>query len=154
MKVHCVFTFESPHRGDSKKYTQYTNFEYEKEKHPKQSQICSYRIFSKGLKNEFETAVVNKPSEFEPWKFYCIYPFIYLLLVFIYFWHQVLLTHYLLNVFTRIHFHLCLIFTLPCRHTKFNQQWINIDEMQQWWINVESIWIPVKCLVGHFFSSL
>ena len=28
-------------------------------------------IFSKGLKNEFETAVVNEPSVFEPLKFYC-----------------------------------------------------------------------------------
>ena len=28
-------------------------------------------FFSKGLKNEFETAVVNKPSKFEPMKFYC-----------------------------------------------------------------------------------
>ena len=28
-------------------------------------------IISKGLKNEFETAVVNEPSEFEPLKFYC-----------------------------------------------------------------------------------
>ena len=28
--------------------------------------------FSKGLKNEFETAVVNEPSVFEPLKFYCI----------------------------------------------------------------------------------
>ena len=26
---------------------------------------------SKGLKNEFETAVVNEPSVFEPLKFYC-----------------------------------------------------------------------------------
>ena len=26
-----------------------------------------------GLKNEFETAVVNEPSVFEPLKFYCIY---------------------------------------------------------------------------------
>ena len=30
-------------------------------------------FFSKGLKNEFETAVVNEPSVFEPLKFYCIY---------------------------------------------------------------------------------
>ena len=30
-------------------------------------------LFSKGLKNEFETAVVNKPSVVEPLKFYCIY---------------------------------------------------------------------------------
>ena len=28
--------------------------------------------FSQGLKNEFETAVVNEPSVFEPLKFYCI----------------------------------------------------------------------------------
>ena len=32
-------------------------------------------FFSKGLKEEFETAVVNKPSEFEPLKFYCIFLF-------------------------------------------------------------------------------
>ena len=30
------------------------------------------RDFSYGLKNEFETAVVNKPSVFESLKFYCI----------------------------------------------------------------------------------
>ena len=29
-------------------------------------------FFSKGLKNEFETAVVNEPSAFELLKFYCI----------------------------------------------------------------------------------
>ena len=28
-------------------------------------------IFSKGFKKEFETAVVNEPSVFEPLKFYC-----------------------------------------------------------------------------------
>ena len=28
-------------------------------------------FFSKGLKNEFETDVVNEPSVFEPLKFYC-----------------------------------------------------------------------------------
>ena len=31
------------------------------------------RFFRKGLKNEFETAMVNEPSVFEPLKFYCIY---------------------------------------------------------------------------------
>ena len=72
MKVYCVFTLESPHRGDSNEYTQYTFFQYENKKHPKLSQICSYGIFSKGLKNEFERAVVNEPSVFEPLKFYCI----------------------------------------------------------------------------------
>ena len=46
-------------------------FIYKKEKHHKLSQICNYGIFSKGLKNEFETAVVNEPSVFEPLKLYC-----------------------------------------------------------------------------------
>ena len=67
-----MFSLESPFGGDSNKYTQYTTFNMKKEKHPKSSQICSYDIFSKGLKNEFETAVVNEPSVFEPLKFYCI----------------------------------------------------------------------------------
>ena len=52
--------------------TQYTIFNMNKKKHPKLSKICSYGLFSKGLKNEFETAVVNEPSVFEPLKFYCI----------------------------------------------------------------------------------
>ena len=45
MKVYCVRTLESPHRGDSNEYIQYTIFQYEKEKHPKLSQICSYGFF-------------------------------------------------------------------------------------------------------------
>ena len=54
--------------------TRYIPFSiYKKENRPKLSQICSYGIFSKGLKNEFEAAVVNEPSVFEPLKFYCIY---------------------------------------------------------------------------------
>ena len=67
-----MFSLESPHRGDSNEYTQYTISQYEKENHPKLSQICSYGIRFKGPKNEFETAVVNEPSVFEPLKFYCI----------------------------------------------------------------------------------
>ena len=63
MKVYCVFSLESP---------QYTIFNMKKEKHPKLSQICSYRIFSQGLKNEFETAVVNEPSVFEPQMTYIV----------------------------------------------------------------------------------
>ena len=39
--------------------------------HPKLSQIRSYEIFSKGLKNKFETAVINELSVFEPLKLYC-----------------------------------------------------------------------------------
>ena len=39
---------------------------------PKLFQICSHGIVSKGPKNEFETAVDNEPSVFEPLKFYFI----------------------------------------------------------------------------------
>ena len=71
MNVCCVFSLESPHRGDSNKYTIYLS-NVKKENPPKLSKICRYVIFSKGLKNEFDTAVVDEPSVFEPLKFYCI----------------------------------------------------------------------------------
>ena len=61
-----MFTLESPQRGDSNEYTRYTISQYKKENHPKLSQICNNGICSKGPKNEFETAVVNEPSVFEP----------------------------------------------------------------------------------------
>ena len=64
MKVCCVFSLESP--------WWYTIFNIKQEKYPKLSQICSYGIFSKGLKNEFATAVVNETSVFESLKFYCV----------------------------------------------------------------------------------
>ena len=70
MKVCCVFSLESPHRGDSNKYTQYTFFNMKTPSIIPNLQLCFF--FHKGLKNEFETAVVNEPSVFEPLKFYCI----------------------------------------------------------------------------------
>ena len=36
-------------------------------------QSAAMRFSYKGPKNEFETAVVNEPSVFEPLKFYCVY---------------------------------------------------------------------------------
>ena len=66
-----MFSLESPQRGDSNEYTQYTISQCKKESHPKSSQICNYGSCSKGPKNEFETAVVNEPSVFEPLKFQC-----------------------------------------------------------------------------------
>ena len=67
-----MFSLESPHRGDYNEYIKCSGLsQYEKENHPKVSQICSCGIFSKGPKNEFETAVVNEPSVFEPLNFYC-----------------------------------------------------------------------------------
>ena len=62
-----MFSLELPHRGDSNEYTQHTIFNQ-----PKLLQICSYGIFSKGLKNRFEIALVNEPSVFKPLRFSCI----------------------------------------------------------------------------------
>ena len=68
-----MFSLESPHRGDANEYTQYTIFHMNKKHTINYSHICRYGLFSKGLKNEFETAVVNEPSVFEPLKFCCIF---------------------------------------------------------------------------------
>ena len=43
----------------------------ENENYPKLSKISSHGIFSMGLKNEFERAMVNEPSVFEPLKVCC-----------------------------------------------------------------------------------
>ena len=71
MKVCCVFSLESPHRGDSNEYTQYTVFNIKKKTTLNYPKSRAKGCFSKGLKNEFETAVVNEPSVFEPLKFFC-----------------------------------------------------------------------------------
>ena len=70
IKACCVFSLESPHRGDSNEYTQYAIFNIKK-KITLNYPICSYEIFSRGLKNKFETAVLNEPSAFASLKFYC-----------------------------------------------------------------------------------
>ena len=67
-----MFSLESPHQGDSNEYTQYTIYNIKKENHSKLPKICSYGFCSNELKNEFETAVVNELSVFEPLKFYCM----------------------------------------------------------------------------------
>ena len=72
MQVCCVFTFESPHRGDSNEYTEYTIFNMNKKNTLNYPKSANMGFFSKVLKNEFETAMVNKLSVFEPLKFYCI----------------------------------------------------------------------------------
>ena len=68
MKVCCVFSLESHHHGDSKEYTQYTLSIY------KMKIILNLQPsdFFKGVKNEFETAMVNDPSVFDPLKVYYI----------------------------------------------------------------------------------
>ena len=73
MKVYCVFSLESPHRGDSNEYTQYTIFNIQKKKKitPNYLKSAVIGFCTKGLKNEFKTPVVNEPSVFEPLKFDC-----------------------------------------------------------------------------------
>ena len=71
MNVHCVFSLESPHRGDSIEYTQYTIFNMKKKTTLNYPKSAAMGFFSKGLKNEFETAMVNEPSVFERLKFFC-----------------------------------------------------------------------------------
>ena len=71
-----MFSLESPHRGDSNENKKHTIFNIKKKitlNYPKYNNVCIYGIFSLGLKNEFEIAVVNEPSVFEPLKFYCIW---------------------------------------------------------------------------------
>ena len=60
-----------PHWGDSNEYTQYTIFNIKKKITLNYLKSASLAFFSKDLKNEFETAVENEPSVFEPLKFYC-----------------------------------------------------------------------------------
>ena len=71
MKVCCVFSIESPHRDDFNDYTQYTIFNIKTTitlNYPKSE---ARFFFSKNLKVEFKTAVVNEPTVFEPLKLYC-----------------------------------------------------------------------------------
>ena len=65
-------TLESPHRGDSNEYTQYTIFSMSMKNCLNYPKSAAMGFFSEGLKNEFETAMVNEPSVFESLKFYCI----------------------------------------------------------------------------------
>ena len=53
--------------------TQHTILNIKKENHSYYSNIIisAGMGFSKGLKDEFETAMVNEPSVFEPLKLYC-----------------------------------------------------------------------------------
>ena len=62
MKVYCVFLLEAPHRGDSNEYTKYTIFNIKKKITQNYPKSAAMGFFSNGLKNEFETAVVNEPS--------------------------------------------------------------------------------------------
>ena len=64
-----MFALESPHRGDSNENAQYTIFNMNKKTTLNYPKSAAKGFFSKGLRNEFETAMVNEPSVFEPLKF-------------------------------------------------------------------------------------
>ena len=68
-----MLSLESPRRGDSNEYTQYTILIQKKKNTLNYPKSAAMRFCSKGLKKEFETAAVNEPSVFEPLKFYCIW---------------------------------------------------------------------------------
>ena len=68
-----MFSLESPHRGDSNENTKYTIFSIKKKITLNYPKYAVTGFFSKGIKKEFETAVVNEPSVFDPFKFYCMH---------------------------------------------------------------------------------
>ena len=68
-----MFLLKSPHRGDSNEYMQYTIFNILKKISLNYPKSAAIGFFVKGLKDEFETAVVNEPSVFKPLKFYCTF---------------------------------------------------------------------------------
>ena len=72
MTVCCVLLLESPRQGDSSEYTQYTIIDIKKKINLIYPKYNNSAAMSQGLKNEFEIALVNKPSVFETLKFYCI----------------------------------------------------------------------------------
>ena len=63
-----MFSLESPHRGDSNEYTQYTIYNIYKKISFNYSKSAAIGFFPR---DELETAMVNEPSVFEPLKFYC-----------------------------------------------------------------------------------
>ena len=71
MHVYCVFSLESPQWGDSNEYTQYTIFNIKTKITLNYPKYAAMGCFSKELKKEFEPAMVNEPSVFDPLKFYC-----------------------------------------------------------------------------------
>ena len=65
MKVYCVFSLESPNRGDSNDNTKYTIFNIKKKITLNCPNFAAMGFCSKGLKNGLEIAVVNEPSVFK-----------------------------------------------------------------------------------------
>ena len=58
-----MFSLESPQRGDSYEYADYTISQYKKENLPKLSQICIYGIFPGDLKTSSKRAISVRAIE-------------------------------------------------------------------------------------------
>ena len=65
VKVYCVFLLESPQRGDSNEYIQNTVFNIKKKITLNYPKSAAKGVFFKGLKNEFETGVIDELSATE-----------------------------------------------------------------------------------------
>ena len=50
MKVYCVFSIESPHRGDSNEYTQYTMFNMKKKNTLNYPKSAAMELFPRDLR--------------------------------------------------------------------------------------------------------
>ena len=68
-----MFSLESPQRGDSNEYTQYSIFNIKKKITLNIPNLQLWDFFSYELKHEFETAKVKEPSVLEPLKFCTFY---------------------------------------------------------------------------------
>ena len=68
-----MFSLESPHRGDSNENTNYNISSMKKKINLYYPKSAAMGFGSKGLKKEFETAVVKDPSAFESLKFYWVH---------------------------------------------------------------------------------
>ena len=76
MKVYCVFSLESPHRGDSNEYPNIL-LSIQNRKSPKiytnYNIVCNYGIFVSDSRTQFEIAGGKRSSAFEPLTFYCMF---------------------------------------------------------------------------------
>ena len=61
-----MFLLAPPHHADSNEYTQYTIFNIKKKIILNYPISAAMGFFSMGLKKDFETAVLNELSVFEP----------------------------------------------------------------------------------------
>ena len=72
MTVCCVFSLESPHRGDSNEYTQHTIISMKRKSIQNYPKYNNAAMGLSGCQKRVRIDMVNEPSVFETLKFYCI----------------------------------------------------------------------------------